>query len=130
MEITSGVARHAINGGALSCAAIGLATGFLSGLMGVGGGLVAIPMMVGVLHLSQHRAHGTSLAMMVLTATASAVSYAVQGYMDWLLVVELAVGASIGAVVGAKIMPRIPAQQLRQGLGLVILFVAVKMIIG
>ncbi len=107
---------------------IGLATGLLSGLMGVGGGIVAVPSMVGILHLDQHKAHGTSLAMMVMTATASALAYFTRGQVDFPLAVTLAVGTICGSFLGAKIMPHVPAHRLRFIFGSFILLVGLRMI--
>lgn len=110
--------------------AIGIATGVLSGLMGVGGGIIAVPAMVGAIGVSQHRAHGTSLAMMVLTATASAIIYTTRGQVNWPLALLLAVGTVSGAHVGARLMPRVPARHLRQFFGLFILLIGLNMVIG
>jgi uncharacterized protein len=107
--------------------AIGLATGFLSGLMGVGGGIIAVPAMVGILHVSQHKAHGTSLAMMVMTATAAALTYLARGQVDVTLAVILSFGTVVGAYFGARLMARLPAHQLRLAFGVFILFVGLRM---
>jgi len=107
---------------------IGLATGFLSGLMGVGGGIIAVPAMVGILHVSQHKAHGTSLAMMVMTATASAIAYSSRGEVDLRLAVLLSIGTVVGAYLGARVMSRVPAHQLRLIFGVFILLVGLRMV--
>jgi uncharacterized membrane protein YfcA len=110
--------------------AIGLATGLLSGLMGVGGGIIAVPAMVAYLGVSQHKAHGTSLAMMVLTATASALTYASRGQVDLRLAIVLIAGTVLGAYLGARLMPLVPARYLQAGFGLFILVAGLKMIVG
>jgi uncharacterized membrane protein YfcA len=107
---------------------VGLATGFLSGLMGVGGGIIAVPAMVTFLHVTQHRAHGTSLAMMVLTATASAIAYFSRGQVDVTLAITLSVGTVVGAYVGARLMSRVPAHRLRLLFGVFILLVGLRMV--
>jgi uncharacterized protein len=107
---------------------IGIATGLLSGLMGVGGGIIAVPAMVGILHLKQHKAHGTSLAMMVMTATASAIAYFTRGQVDVPLAVTLTLGTVGGSYIGAKIMPRVPAHRLRLIFGIFILLVGLRMV--
>ncbi len=61
---------------------IGLAAGVFGGLVGLGGGLIMIPLMVGILKVSQHRAHGTSLVALVFTGLSGAVSYALNGSID------------------------------------------------
>ena len=107
---------------------VGVCTGLLSGLMGVGGGLIAVPGMVFLLKMSQHRAHGTSLAVIVLTATASAVNYGRYGNLDLQLAAEIAAGTVIGSYFGAKLMNRIPAKQLRRSFGVLVVIVGLMMI--
>lgn len=106
---------------------IGVATGLLSGLMGVGGGIIAVPAMVAFLGVTQHKAHGTSLAMMILTATTSAIIYTTRGQVNWGLALLLAIGTVSGAYFGARLMNRVPARRLRQVFGLFLLLVGLKM---
>ena len=54
---------------------IGLVAGMFGGLVGLGGGVIMIPLMVGVLKLTQHQAHGTSLVALVFTGIAGAINY-------------------------------------------------------
>jgi uncharacterized membrane protein YfcA len=109
---------------------IGFLSGVMSGLLGIGGGAVAVPAMVMLLGISQHRAHGTSLAMIMLTAPAAALAYNRQGYMDWGLALVLTAGMVVGAVIGAKLMMRIPAKRLRRIFAVVLLASAVKLLWG
>lgn len=108
----------------------GLAGGLFSGLTGVGGGAVMVPMLVGLLRLSQHRAHGTSLAIIVFVASAAVVPYALAGNIDWTLVGMLSVGAALGVYAGARVMQRIPARQLRLLFGLFLFATAIRLLIG
>jgi uncharacterized membrane protein YfcA len=109
---------------------IGLATGLFSGFFGVGGGVIAVPLLVGLLALGQHRAHGTSLAAIVVTATTSAVVYALRGDIDWLLAAKVTVGCVVGVLLGARLMARLPAHRLRQGFAVVLLLVGLRMVVG
>jgi uncharacterized protein len=61
---------------------IGLTAGAFGGLVGLGGGALMIPMMVGFLKLTQHKAHGTSLVALVFTGLAGAVTYSFQNNVD------------------------------------------------
>ncbi|HXF50301.1 MAG TPA: sulfite exporter TauE/SafE family protein [Dehalococcoidia bacterium] len=108
----------------------GAAGGLFSGLTGVGGGAVMVPMLVGLLRLSQHRAHGTSLAIIVFVASAAAVPYALAGNIDWPLAGMLAAGAALGVYAGARAMQRIPARQLRVLFGLFLLATSIRLLIG
>src|SRR5579884_1844356 len=108
---------------------IGLATGIFSGTLGISGAAILVPGLVGVLGLSQHRAHGTSLMVIVPTAALSAIIYALRGQVDWGLVVIYSASSMIGAVAGASIMPRVPARDLRRMFGIFLLIVAVRMLV-
>ena len=68
----------------LSLILIGIIAGLLSGLVGVGGGVVMVPLLVLLLGFSQHQAQGTSLAVLVVPVTAIAVfNYYKEGYINW-----------------------------------------------
>lgn len=107
----------------------GVAGGAFSGLTGVGGGAVMVPMLVGWLKLSQHRAHGTSLAIIMFVAISGVAGYWHAGNIDWRLVFALSPGAVIGVYVGAKAMVRVPALQLRLLFGVFLLFVAFRQLV-
>ena len=108
---------------------IGVVGGAFSGLTGVGGGAVMVPLLTGQLKLSQHRAHGTSLAMIMFVAGAGAIGYWRAGNIDWQLALALTPGAVAGVIVGAKAMVRVPALQLRLLFGVFLLFVAFRELI-
>ncbi len=107
--------------------AIGLAGGLLSGLVGVGGGIVMVPLMIALLGMTQHRAHGTSLASIVPTAFGATIPYAIANPIDWLVVVGLAVPAVAFAIVGARLTAHINARVLRRLFALLLLFTAVRL---
>jgi uncharacterized membrane protein YfcA len=98
-----------------ACIGIGLAAGLLSGLFGVGGGTVIVPLLVLVLKFDQRFAAGTSLAAIVPTATVGVVSYALTGSVAWLVALILAAGAIVGAQLGTWLLPRVPITALRWG---------------
>lgn len=99
----------------MSCIGVGLAAGLLSGLFGVGGGTVIVPMLVLLLRFDQRLAAGTSLAAIVPTATVGVISYAVHGSVAWIPALILAAGAVVGAQIGAWLLARIPQNALRWG---------------
>jgi uncharacterized membrane protein YfcA len=94
---------------------IGLLAGLLSGLFGVGGGTVIVPLLVLLLHFDQRIAAGTSLAAIVPTASVGVISYAVSGSVAWVPAIILAAGAVIGAQIGTRLLPRISQTALRWG---------------
>jgi len=99
----------------LVCVAIGLFAGVLSGLFGVGGGTVVVPLLVLLLAVDQKLAAGTSLAAIVPTAAVGAVSYAASGSVDVVAALLLAAGGVIGAPLGAMLLPKLPTLALRWG---------------
>jgi uncharacterized membrane protein YfcA len=108
---------------------IGLVGGFLSGFAGIGGGVVLIPLMVGLLAVSQHQAHGTSLAIIIPTALVAVLPYllvprgGVPIPLD--LAVAYAVTAVVGAPIGARLITLVNPKSLRQLFGLLLLSLSV-----
>lgn len=94
---------------------IGLLAGLLSGLFGVGGGTVIMPLLVLMLSFDQRLAAGTSLAAIVPTASVGVISYAIHGSVAWIPAIILAAGAVIGAQIGTRLLPRISQSALRWG---------------
>lgn len=92
--------------------AIGVVAGVLSGLFGVGGGVIVVPALMAFLHLDQRRASATSLVAIAPAAVAGAVTYAVQGEVHWLAALTLAVGSVVGAPVGARLLRALPLRVL------------------
>jgi uncharacterized membrane protein YfcA len=92
---------------------IGLLAGLMSGLFGVGGGTLIVPMLVLLLAFDQRLASGTSLAAVVPTAIVGIVTYATHDEVAWIPAVILAAGAVIGAQVGAWLLHRLSLGFLR-----------------
>ena len=107
----------------------GIAGGTFSGLTGVGGGAIMVPMLTGLLKLDQHRAHGTSLAIIAFVAVAGVAGYWHAGNIDWRLVLALTPGAIAGVLVGARTMMRLPEARLKLLFGLFLLFVAFRQLV-
>jgi uncharacterized membrane protein YfcA len=114
---------------ALACILIGAVVGTLAGLTGIGGGVFLVPLLVGVLYISQYDAHGTSLAIIFPMALFSAVAYGVMGYVQWNVFLAFAGGGIVGAFLGARLMKRIPEKHLRWLFGLFVISVGFVMIL-
>jgi hypothetical protein len=97
----------------LTAAGIGAAAGVLSGLFGVGGGVVIVPGLVLFGAMEQRRAHATSLAAIVPIALAGVIGYALDNAVDWAAAGLLTAGAITGTVVGTRFLRRIPQRALR-----------------
>ncbi|MDH5223457.1 MAG: sulfite exporter TauE/SafE family protein [Actinomycetota bacterium] len=82
---------------------VGLVAGFASGLLGIGGGLVMVPMLAGWLGMSLKRALGTSLLAIVALVIPGTITHAALGHIDWALFLVVTVGAVPGARLGATI---------------------------
>ena len=104
---------------------LGLSAGFLSGLLGIGGGFLMVPVYIKVFGLSTKKALGTSLAVIALIVIPNTVAQAFVGNIDWTVAFWLALGVIPGAWVGARLAIRTRESILRIILVVAILFVAV-----
>lgn len=107
----------------------GFITGIFSGLLGIGGGVLLIPLMVTYLGVSQHTAHGTSLAVIIPTAVTASIVYSFNGNMDFVPALNLAVGSIAGASLGAKLMKKIPEKQLKQLFATFLIVIGIRMMV-
>lgn len=94
---------------------IGLLAGLLSGLFGVGGGTVIVPLLLLLCGFDARLAAGTSLAAIVATSIVGVISYALVGSVSWLAALLLALGAVVGAQLGTWLLPRLPLLVLQWG---------------
>jgi uncharacterized membrane protein YfcA len=99
---------------------IGLGLGFVSGLLGVGGGIALMPILLYGFGFSMRQAAGTGTFVMLATAVSGTVAHAFAGNVHLGLALVLLVGASISAQVGALGTKKLPAGLLRRGLALMI----------
>ena len=114
----------------LQLAGIGLAAGFVSGLLGVGGGIIMVPLLVGVLKMPLKRALGTSLLAIVVLVIPGTVVHASLGHIDWAIFAALSVGAVPGARIGARLALGTRERTLRLLVGSFLLVVALVYGVG
>jgi uncharacterized protein len=107
--------------------AIGLGGGLLSGLLGVGGGIVMVPLLVLWAGYSQRDAHAISLGAIIPISLAGVVTYGVAGEVRVWEAVALSIGAVAGARVGAGLLTRLDDYVLKLAFGVFLVFVAVLM---
>lgn len=105
-------------------AVIGFGGGLMSGLLGVGGGVVMVPAMVLWLARGQRQAHAVSIAAIIPMSLASAAVYGVAGRIDVEVAGALAVGTIAGAPLGARALVRLPERLLKAAFGLLLLVAA------
>ena len=106
---------------------IGLAGGVLSGLLGVGGGIVMVPLLVLWAGYAQRDAHAMSLGAIVPISVAGVLTYGVAGEVRLPEAIALAVGAVAGARVGAGLLSRLGDRPLKLAFGSFLVAVAVLM---
>ncbi|HEY6963290.1 MAG TPA: sulfite exporter TauE/SafE family protein [Gaiellaceae bacterium] len=109
--------------------AIGLAGGLLSGLLGVGGGIVMVPLLVFWAAYPQRDAHAISLGAIIPISCASVVTYGVAGQIRPFAAIALAVGSIAGARIGAGALARIEERPLKLVFGLFLAAVAILMLV-
>jgi uncharacterized membrane protein YfcA len=110
---------------------LGVVAGIFSGLIGIGGGIIIVPMLVLLFGLSQHTAQGTTLALMVPPiGLLAALAYYKQGFVDLKIAAFICVGFFIGGLFGAKFALGIPETILKKIFGIVLLAVSIRMIFG
>jgi len=113
---------------ALLLAGIGLGAGVLSGLFGVGGGIVMVPAMVLLAGLTQQRASATSLASIVPIAAVGAFVFGRAESIDLAAAGALVVGSLVGVQLGTRMMARLGDDRLRIGFAIFMVVVAIGML--
>ena len=109
---------------------IGLFAGFMSGMIGIGGWIVMVPLLL-LLGMSQHQSQGISLAVLAVPVTAlAAFNYYKEGYVDLKYAIVIAVFFIIGGYLGSKFAIQIDEKILKKVFGFILLIVAGKMIFG
>ena len=108
---------------------IGLLAGIISGLVGVGGGIIIIPLLIMMLGLTQYQAQGTALFVMLPPiGILAAMNYFKQGYVKWEYAVVIALTFVIGGYLGSKLSLSLPTQTVRRIFGVVMLIGGIKLI--
>ncbi|MCD6100666.1 MAG: sulfite exporter TauE/SafE family protein [Candidatus Marinimicrobia bacterium] len=108
---------------------LGLAAGIVSGLVGVGGGIIIVPALVYLFGMSQHHAQGTTLAIMVPPiGLLAAWTYYKAGYVNLMVAILVCIGFFFGGLLGAKIAVSIPSGLLKKVFGAVIVVIGFYMI--
>lgn len=113
---------------------IGVAAGMLSGLVGVGGGIIMVPALIFFLNYNQHQAQGTSLGVLTLPVVIIASLYYYHQCkkmgtpMDLKVIGLLAVGFVAGAYFGSKLALSLPTETLKKIFAIILFYTAIKML--
>jgi uncharacterized membrane protein YfcA len=108
---------------------IGLVSGVFSALFGVGGGIVIVPLLVLGLRFGQRLATGTSLAAILVSSVAGAITYAFHGDVKPGAAALVGIPAVVGVLAGTSLQQRIPVDRLVYGFALVLAAVGVRLIL-
>lgn len=107
--------------------AIGFIAGFMSSLVGIGGGIIIVPALVYFLGMDQKMAQGTSLAMLSLpVAFIGAYNYYKAGSSDWKIALILACTFMIGGYLGSKMTLSLNANVVKKVFAVFMILMAVK----
>ncbi len=108
---------------------LGLVAGALSGIIGIGGGIIIVPALVFLFGMSQHHAQGTTLALLVPPiGILAAWTYYKAGYVDVKVAAFVALGFVVGSLVGARFATGISDVALQRVFGVALMVIALKMI--
>jgi uncharacterized membrane protein YfcA len=110
-------------------AACGGGGGLLSGLLGIGGGTVMVPLIVLLARIGQRQAHAISLGAMIPIAIMALAIYGVAGKVDVAAAAALTAGSVFGARRGADVLARIPARTLKAAFGAFLLLAALSLLL-
>lgn len=115
---------------ARSLALTGIAAGFLSGLLGVGGGFIVVPALQKATHLAMQTIVPTSLAVIALVSAAGAFSAALAGSMNWSIALPFAAGAVVAMLMVGRFADYFTSLALRQGFAILAGCVSIGMIVS
>lgn len=112
----------------LALVAVGVASGMLAGLLGVGGGTLLVPFLVLVVGMSQHEAEATSLLVILPTAVVASITLQRRGIGDVPLAFGIGIVGAIGAAAGALLALALPAGVLRALFAVFVALVGVRLV--
>ncbi len=109
----------------------GIVAGVVAGGMGVGGGIIIVPVLVLFFGMTQHEAQGTSLAVLLPPVSILAlISYHKKGFVNYKFAMILIVAFMIGSYLGGLFAVRLPERELKKIFGVLLLLAGVRMIFG
>ena len=109
---------------------IGLITGLLSGLLGVGGGVIMVPLMAVVLGIEQHLAQGISMAVIIPTSLVGIWQLHKKRMVDYRSAALFAGGSIIGTLLSSSFVQYLPGADLKKIFGAFMIYSGIRMVIG
>ena len=114
----------------IKLALIGIISGFISGFLSTGGGLILVPAFMYLLKLESNKARGTSVFCILPMVITSSFFYYKGNYIDWRIAIYCAIGGTIGGYIGAKLLRKIPEKYLKIAFTILLIYVSFKMLGG
>ena len=109
---------------------IGVLAGFFSALLGVGGGILVVPLLILFAQFAERPAMATSLAAIGITALAGTIRYAFEGAVDVEYAALIGIPAAVGAVLGAALQQRVNVRVLRYAFAGLLAVVAIVLLVA
>lgn len=114
----------------LQGAAIGLVAGLASGYVGVGGGFIMVPLMLSIIGIPMRKASGTSLIAVMILAIPGLIEQGIIGNINYLAGIAIVIGTIPGAVIGARLVTKVPERTLRLLFGCFLIVAAVMLVLN
>ena len=114
----------------LQGAAIGLVAGLASGYVGVGGGFIMVPLMLSIIGIPMRKASGTSLIAVMILAIPGVIEQGIIGNINYLAGIAVVIGTIPGAVIGAKLVTKVPERTLRLLFGCFLIVAAAMLVLN
>lgn len=114
----------------LQGAAIGLVAGLASGYVGVGGGFIMVPLMLSIIGIPMRKASGTSLVAVMILAIPGVIEQGIIGNINYLAGIAIVIGTIPGAVIGARLVTKVPERTLRLLFGCFLIVAAVMLVLN
>ena len=110
--------------------AIGLIAGLASGYVGVGGGFIMVPLMLSIIGIPMRKASGTSLIAVMILAIPGVIEQGIIGNINYLAGIAIVIGTIPGAVIGAKLVTKVPERTLRLLFGCFLIVAAIMLVLN
>lgn len=110
--------------------AIGLVAGLASGYVGVGGGFIMVPLMLSIVGIPMRKASGTSLIAVMILAIPGVIEQGIIGNINYLAGIAIVIGTIPGAVIGAKLVTKVPERTLRLLFGCFLIVAAIMLVLN
>ena len=108
----------------------GFGLGFINGLFGGGGGMIAVPMLKGLLNYPQKQAHATAILVILPVCTVSAITYILNGFVNMQILIPATIGNVVGGLLGGALLGKLPRFWVNLTFVAVMLVAGVRMVVG